>query len=100
MTNRLEMEKKVLRKMVHIYCRGNHSKNSPCSECMEVINYGLNKIDSCIYGINKPFCSKCTIHCYEENMKKKVKDIMRYSGPRIIFYHPIISLKHFLSSIF
>ncbi|MBG0765596.1 MAG: nitrous oxide-stimulated promoter family protein, partial [Tissierellales bacterium] len=43
---------------------------------------------------------KCSIHCYEKNVQKKVKEIMRYSGPRIIFYHPITSLKHLISSIF
>lgn len=98
--SRLDTEKKVFEKMVFIYCENKHEGNSPCLECSEIIDYGLKKIDNCIYGENKPFCSKCNIHCYEENMKKKVKDIMRYSGPRIFFYHPIVSLKHLLSTLF
>ncbi len=99
MNNRLNTEKKVFKKMVLIYCKNKHQKNTPCSECREIIEYGIEKIDNCFYAEKKPFCSKCSIHCYNKNMQKKVKDIMRFSGPRIIFYHPFISLKHLFSSL-
>jgi hypothetical protein len=98
--SRLNTEKKVFRDMVVLYCKKNHTVNSPCEECKKIIDYGFKKIEICPYGESKPFCSKCSIHCYEKNMQKKVKEIMRYSGPRIIFYHPIASLKHLISSIF
>jgi len=100
MTKRLKIEKKVFEKMVLIYCKNNHQKKPPCDNCKEILKYGLGKIENCYYGENKPFCSKCKIHCYKDDMKKKVKEIMRYSGPRIFFYHPLISLKHLISSIF
>lgn len=100
MSNRLKKEKKVFEKMVLIYCKKKHQDNYPCIDCREIIKYGHDKINKCIHGEEKPFCSKCNVHCYEKNMQKKVKDIMRFSGPRIIFYHPIVSLKHLLSSLF
>lgn len=100
MKNRLEKEKVIFEKMILIYCKNNHKENHPCSQCIDIINYGKNKINNCPFDNSKPFCSKCSIHCYEKNVQKKVKEIMRYSGPRIIFYHPITSLKHLISSIF
>jgi len=99
MNNRLDTEKKIFEKMVLIYCKKKHKYDSACMDCREIIKYGHNKINNCIHGKEKPFCSKCTVHCYEKNIKEKVKDIMIFSGPRIFFYHPIVSLKHFLSSL-
>ncbi len=43
------------------------------------------------------FCSKCPIHCYKPKMREHIREVMRYSGPRMIFYHPIIAIKHMLS---
>ncbi len=73
MNNRLNTEKKIFEKMVFIYCKNKHKDNPPCIDCREVIKYGHDKINSCIHGVEKPFCSKCTVHCYEKNMKKKGK---------------------------
>jgi YbgA-like uncharacterized protein len=28
-------------------------------------------------------------------MKEKIRQIMRYSGPKMIYYHPILALLHF-----
>ena len=44
----------------------------------------------------KTFCSQCRIHCYEKTMQKQIKQVMRYSGPRMIFYHPLLALRHAL----
>ena len=46
----------------------------------------------------KTFCSNCKVHCYKEEMKEKIKIVMRYSGPRMLFYHPVMALKHVILS--
>jgi hypothetical protein len=28
-------------------------------------------------------------------MKEKIRQIMRYSGPKMIYYHPVLALLHF-----
>ena len=34
----------------------------------------------------KTFCSNCKVHCYKPEMRKKIRAVMRFSGPRMIFY--------------
>ena len=29
---------------------------------------------------------------------KKIKEVMRFSGPRMLFYHPVLALRHFIES--
>ncbi len=31
-------------------------------------------------------------------MREKIRTVMRYSGPIMIFYHPITAIKHVLSA--
>jgi hypothetical protein len=31
-------------------------------------------------------------------MREKIKEIMRFSGPRMIFYHPIMAIRHLIES--
>ena len=46
---------------------------------------------------NKPKCSKCPVHCYKPDMREKIKAVMRYAGPRMIYRYPILTGKHFLN---
>lgn len=52
----------------------------------------------CPFKDNKKFCSNCKIHCYNQQMREKIKIIMRFSGSRLIFYHPVIALKHLIEN--
>ena len=47
----------------------------------------------------KTFCSACKIHCYRNDMAEKIRKVMRYSGPRIIFHHPILATTHVYTTI-
>ena len=42
----------------------------------------------------KSFCSNCPIHCYKNDMKVKIKKVMKFSGPWLIIYSPIQLIKH------
>ncbi len=88
-----EDEKETVRAMIKIYCKKHHEQ--PCRKCSELIDYAYKKIDLCTQD-PKPACSGCKIHCYNKNMKKKIKQVMRYSGPRMIIYHPIMMIRHIL----
>ncbi|MCK5227056.1 MAG: nitrous oxide-stimulated promoter family protein, partial [Desulfobulbaceae bacterium] len=39
-------------------------------------------------------CGNCPIHCYKPKMRKKVREVMRYAGPRMIWRHPFLALCH------
>lgn len=81
--------------MIRIYCR-NHHKQDLCNECGTVLTYAYARIEKCLFGPEKPACNKCTVHCYSPAMKEKVKEIMRFSGPKMIFKHPILALIHLI----
>ena len=42
----------------------------------------------------KPTCRLCPIHCYKREMKERMRQVMRYAGPRMLLYHPLIALRH------
>jgi hypothetical protein len=36
----------------------------------------------------------CPVHCFKPEMREKIKTVMRFSGPLMIYRHPIIGLQH------
>ena len=35
---------------------------------------------------DKDICSACKVHCYSKEMQEKIKEVMKYAGPRMLFY--------------
>lgn len=97
---RLEREKKTVEAMIKIYCHRNHPTGTKglCSQCKELKQYAIAKADNCVFGDNKPTCAKCSIHCYNKSMRAQIKQVMRYSGPRMFFRHPILTIIHLIHS--
>ena len=96
------LEKDTIRKMIMMYCNAKHNpeNNGCCSECLSLLDYAEQRIDKCVYGDNKPVCSKCTVHCYKPEMREKIKEIMQYSGPKMLFKSPILSIRYMYRKIF
>jgi len=93
---RITREKKTIDKMVHIYCRGHHGTkgNELCPECTEFLSYAFMRLDKCPFQEEKSTCGKCLVHCYQPQMEEKVKNVMRYSGPRMLLRSPGLALHH------
>jgi len=96
--NRLTMEKQVVETMVRLYCRKHHRNETLCEECSDLLAYAKSRIDHCPEGSLKPFCSRCVIHCYAPDYREKIRKVMRFSGPRMLLYHPVIAIRHVVSS--
>jgi len=91
-------EKEVLKLMISLYCRGNHNSNDDlCESCTELLKYSHERSDKCPFIDKKTFCSSCKVHCYNEEMRSRIRKVMRYSGPRMLFHHPLLLLKHMFS---
>ena len=88
-----EKEKYLVFLMIKIFCKSNH-KNNICAECMELYDYSKNQIDKCRFMETKTFCSVCPSHCYKKDMRERIREVMIFSGKRMLFYHPILALKH------
>lgn len=93
---KLEKEKKISFLMIDLYYKKH--KHLSAAECQEMKDYVAVRLAKCPYGENKTFCSNCKIHCYKSEMREKIKEIMRFSGPRMIFYHPILAIKHVIET--
>ncbi|MDE6361410.1 MAG: nitrous oxide-stimulated promoter family protein [Clostridia bacterium] len=85
----------VVNLMIRLYCRKKHkSKNRLCDECAQLAEYAKARRENCPFGDQKSFCSNCKIHCYKPSMREQISQVMRFSGPRIMFYHPVVACKH------
>ncbi len=94
---RISRERKTIKSMVEIYCESKHSHSEGiCPNCKEVLEYCNLRISNCAFGNAKPACSECPIHCFKPEMKKRIKTIMRFAGPKMVFRHPIFSIFHIL----
>ncbi|HHJ10007.1 MAG TPA: nitrous oxide-stimulated promoter family protein [Bacteroidetes bacterium] len=95
--NREEREIRTLKTMIRMYCKAkHHPEGYLCDSCAEVLSYAAMKYHRCMFGKNKPVCSVCPVHCYNHVMRKRIREIMRFSGPRMIFNHPVMAIEHLL----
>lgn len=94
MHRRIEKEKIIVEQMIRLYCCKRDRQTTLCPKCQELLKYALSRLDRCRFGNSKPTCKKCPIHCYRPDMKERIRVVMRWSGPRMIFYHPIATIKH------
>jgi hypothetical protein len=86
---------KTARIMIEIFCRHFHQIR-PCKDCDELLEYLEKKIEKCPYAADKPACTDCPIHCYQKDMRSRIQMVMRFSGPRMIYRHPVLALRHLL----
>ena len=94
-----QREKEVVSLMIDLYCHGNHhTKGEVCSACQALKNYACDRSDHCPFMASKTFCSNCRVHCYSPQMREEIKKVMRYAGPRMIYHHPIMAIRHLLES--
>lgn len=88
-------EKELVSQMIALYCRKQHgNKQGLCTECAELDNYARQRSDKCPFMETKTFCSNCKVHCYKPVMREKIREVMRFSGSRMIFSHPITAVRH------
>ena len=94
-SGRIGVERKTIQRMVGIYCQAHHKPaDGLCDECRELFEYALARLDRCRFGADKPACVDCPVHCYKPTMRKRVRTVMRYAGPRMLLRHPILALLH------
>lgn len=99
--SRIEREKMVVSQMVTIYCRRHHTPKDDnlCADCQSLLDYALQRLDHCPKGDGKSTCRKCEIHCYSPENRDKIRRVMKYVGPRMIFIHPGSAIRHLLDEV-
>jgi hypothetical protein len=91
---RLRRERRTVRAMVEIYCRAQHGRGELCGSCRELLAYADQRLERCVFGPKKPTCADCPIHCYRPEPRERMREVMRFAGPRMLLRHPILALFH------
>ena len=94
-----QREKQMVSQMIALYCRRNHQTHGElCPECGALRQYACSRSEHCPFMETKTFCSNCRVHCYKPDMREKIRAVMRFSGPRMLFSHPIMAIRHRVES--
>ena len=61
-----------------------------------VVCLRAKRLDKCVFGEEKPACKQCPVHCYQPAKREEMKQIMRWAGPRMLWRHPILTVRHLI----
>ena len=95
-TDRRGRELTTIVAMLRLYCHAHHGhgKSELCGECKTLAAYAQRRLEHCVFGEAKPTCVKCSVHCYSATMRERVRQVMRWAGPRMLLHHPLLALRH------
>jgi hypothetical protein len=99
----------VLVNFVRIFCEAKHGAGVEkkdaremsagetvlCRECAELVEYAMEKLRMCPLS-PKPSCKKCRIHCYGNEQRARIREIMASSGRRMILRGRLDYLRYYL----
>lgn len=93
---RVERERRTIEAMISMYCRDHHGpgEGGLCDGCEALRAYAGERLDRCVFKLEKPTCVKCPVHCYRAEMREAVRVVMRYAGPRMLREHPVLAIRH------
>ena len=111
-TSAQKKDLKVLVTFIGIYCRHQHHHQADvtlpaelaglvrsgialCPGCRGLLEHALEKRRKCPLD-PKPSCKKCHIHCYSKEYRARIREIMAYSGRRMILRGRLDYLWHYL----
>ncbi|EAS7627155.1 nitrous oxide-stimulated promoter family protein [Salmonella enterica] len=93
---RIAREKLTIKKMIALY-------ESQCPQALAVqghydslFAYAQKRLDKCVFGEEKPACKQCPVHCYQPAKREEMKQIMRWAGPRMLWRHPVLTVRHLI----
>jgi hypothetical protein len=93
----ISREKKTFNCMLQIYCNYHHKEEKTlCCSCQELLAYTTQRIEKCPLGEKKSTCARCEIHCFKQDMREAVREVMIFSGPKMIWTHPVLAFFHFI----
>jgi hypothetical protein len=89
-------EQLTLDAMMRMYCRHHHGGRALCADCSALSEYSRRRLERCVFGDAKPTCANCLVHCYTEQMRERIREVMRWAGPRMLLRHPVLGILHLI----
>lgn len=100
MRNRIEREQRTVRRMIRIYSRHKLHEKEMSETYVDLADYACKRLSNCLWGEDKPACKDCNRHCYAPQQRARIREVMRWVGPRMIFYSPKLAWQHVLLRLF
>ena len=113
LTPRQQKDLRILISFVALFCRSRHGglRSVPlepevaplsgkpqlfCPECVDLVGYAAKRLNNCPLK-PKPSCKKCHVHCYRPDYRQKIREIMAWSGKRLLLRGRLDLLFHYLT---
>jgi hypothetical protein len=98
--SRIIRERKTVEAMIRLYCHDHHGTRAEalCADCQALTAYAGERLAKCPFQENKTVCAKCRVHCYKAQMRERIREVMRYAGPRMLRRHPVMAVQHLWDS--
>lgn len=104
---------KILADFIELFCHAKHNRKTVgersipgilrsgkrpsktiCVECAGLLDHGIKKRALCPLD-PKPTCKRCHVHCYTPEYREKIREIMAYSGRKMILRGRLDYLWHY-----
>jgi Nitrous oxide-stimulated promoter len=112
---KLEGDMQMLARFVQVYCDGHHAdaERAPfsmqfqsgsevtdnpltlCPECRKLLTHACVKRSHCPMH-PKPQCKNCPSHCYHPTYRAQIREVMKYSGRKLVMQGRVDYLLHLL----
>lgn len=99
-------EKRTISQMVALYCAGNHEAavrietahcgEAVCADCLAIDANAVQRTERCRKMDEKTSCEQCGNHCYRPVDRERIREVMRYAGPRMLGKHPLAAMRHLM----
>jgi hypothetical protein len=109
----LRKDLRTLALFIRIYCHARHEVQSRvdirgfdlkeitgksldlCPECTKLLHHAFVKRSHCPYD-PKPACKDCPSHCYAESYRQQIREVMRFSGRKLLLSGRLDYIFHLL----
>ncbi len=96
---KIERDQSTIRLMIELYSRHHATSDAEREQLHELAGYACRRLSHCRYGESKPACKDCPVHCYAPVQRELMRKVMRWAGPRMIFYAPRATFRHMWQSL-
>jgi hypothetical protein len=108
-SNQQKKDLRLLARFIGLYCGSRHESSSRvttelgllglgkdllCQDCRDLFAYAVEKRRKCPLD-PKPSCKNCRIHCYSREYREKIREIMAFSGKKMILRGRLDLLWHY-----
>ncbi|AFJ45994.1 hypothetical protein EBL_c08740 [Shimwellia blattae DSM 4481 = NBRC 105725] len=93
---RIQREKRTILSMIALYEKRCPAALRDEQHYQALQQYAQKRLERCVFGEEKPACKQCPVHCYQPAKREEMKQIMRWAGPRMLWRHPILTLRHLI----